>query len=665
MRETPRIGDFKLATRPDTVDFRDKMYVPTLIEVPEHIDVHDYLRYKIPVLHQGDEGSCTGFGLATVVHYLLTTRKVDPDKTQVSPRMLYEGARKFDEWPGENYEGSSPRGAVKGWHKFGVCADELWDYTPGEVDKEFTPQRLKDARNRPLGAYFRVNHRDIVAMHSAITETGILYVSAMVHTGWTNPPESGRIQHEQEVLGGHAFAIVAYDSDGFWLQNSWGTSWGKNGLAHISYDDWLQNGRDVWVARLGAPIELRSALTTSRVIADGGLTSGSYSFDSVRPHIISIGNEGRLRPEGTFGTSEADIKSILSEDFSEITADWNKMFGKKRLLLYAHGGLVDESAAIQRVADYKETLLNHGVYPIAFIWKTDFWTTLKNIIQDALSKRKVEGLLDKAKDFMLDRLDDALEPLARAIGGKLQWDEMKENALLSSTSKLGGAFKTAKILSEICAEESVEIHVAGHSAGSIFLAPLVQLLTSKDTISTGPCQGLEGFDLKIATCTLWAPACRIDLFKTTYLPAIDARGIDQLTIFNLTDEAEQDDHCANIYHKSLLYLVSNAFEATPRIPIFREQGERLLGLERHIQDDSDQEISEAIRSMKFELVLTPSSKDKGVGYYSTATHHGDFDDDQPTLLATLSRILGNGSIEEGFAMHKSAASRNATRQKLI
>jgi hypothetical protein len=36
--------------------------------------------------------------------------------------------------------------------------------------------------------------------------------------------------------------------------------------------------------------------------------------------------------------------------------------------------------------------------------------------------------LDTTKDFVLDRLDDALEPLARSLGGKALWDEMKENA---------------------------------------------------------------------------------------------------------------------------------------------------------------------------------------------------------------------------------------------
>ena len=65
--------------------------------------------------------TCTGFGLATVAHYLLIRRHVVPDRTPVSPRMLYDMARRYDEWEGESYDGSSARGAMKGWYKHGVC----------------------------------------------------------------------------------------------------------------------------------------------------------------------------------------------------------------------------------------------------------------------------------------------------------------------------------------------------------------------------------------------------------------------------------------------------------------------------------------------------------------------------------------------------------------
>jgi len=41
----------------------------------------------------------------------------------------------------------------------------------------------------------------------------------------------------QEMLGGHAVAIIGYDMNGFILRNSWGTSYGKSGYSTISFDD--------------------------------------------------------------------------------------------------------------------------------------------------------------------------------------------------------------------------------------------------------------------------------------------------------------------------------------------------------------------------------------------------------------------------------------------
>ncbi|HEU4393973.1 MAG TPA: C1 family peptidase, partial [Planctomycetota bacterium] len=257
-------GRPRLDARPDTLDFRDLMYTPTLAEVPLRIPLAGYRKVGVPVLDQGKEGACTGFGLATVVHYLLRTRKVDRDAVAVSPRMLYEMARRYDEWPGEDYEGSSARGAMKGWHKHGVCSEKAWPYDPAAPDDALTGERSCDAAARPLGAYFRVNHRDLVAMHTALAEVGVLYATASVHEGWWDPPADGLIPLSKKLTGGHAFAIVGYDESGLWIQNSWGPRWGKQGFGRVSYDDWMRNGSDVWVfAPYGARRRRRSRMRFS------------------------------------------------------------------------------------------------------------------------------------------------------------------------------------------------------------------------------------------------------------------------------------------------------------------------------------------------------------------------------------------------------------------
>jgi len=645
--------------RPDTMDFRDKMYEATLIEVPKRIALEDYKKIKVPVLNQGAEGACTGFGLATVTNYLLRKRKEVKDKGSVSPRMLYEMAKRYDEWPGEKYDGSSARGAMKGWHKHGVCDESVWRYDPKKPDSKLTEVRISDAANRPLGAYFRVNHKDLVAMHAALAEVGILYATATVHAGWEAVSADGLIPLQDEILGGHAFAIVAFDERGFWIQNSWGPGWGQQGFALVSYQDWLTNGTDIWVARLGAPVILQAAVKGAAPGRAGAMRAKSYSYPELRPHIISIGNDGALRDDGIFGTSAAETEEIIKQDFPRITRNWKK----KRLLIYAHGGLVSEESAIQRVSDYRKAMLEAEVYPLAFSWKSDAWTTIKNIIEDAQSRRRPEGILDAAKDFMLDRLDDAIEPLARTLGGKAMWSEMKENALFATMNEKGGARIALGFIDELLAQDpSIEIHIVGHSAGSIFHAPIVQLLTAKGKIASGPLSGVTGLGRKVETCTLWAPACTVDLFKQTYLPALSAKGIKRFALFTLTDQVEQDDHCANIYHKSLLYLVSDAFEKRVRIPLFQKDGEPILGMEKFVRGDP--ELDMLFKNGKADWVRSPNTAEDGSPVHSTSRHHGDFDDDKPTVLATLARILGRGTSQAPFEFASTPSSLQARRLRL-
>lgn len=623
----------RLDARPDPLDFRDRMYEATLVEVPPRRPLDLYRKIKVPILNQGAEGACTGFGLATVINYLLCLHGKGSFRP-VSPRMLYDMAKRYDEWPGETYEGSSARGAMKGWHKHGVCAERVWPQK-AETDSQLTADRSADALTRPLGAYYRVNHRDLICMHSALTEVGVLYASSEVHEGWNEVGADGEIPLKNKIIGGHAFAIVGYDERGFWMQNSWGRSWGKGGFGLIRYDDWLTNGSDIWVARLGVPVQSQTWRGTAALAWSPAGHPLGYTHDDLRPHIIGIGNNGLLRPTGNFGSTPESVAEIFHTYIPEITAGWKK----RRILLFAHGGLVGEESAIQRLAENRESLLKAQVYPISFIWKSDYWTTLTNILRDALSRRTVGGILDGAKDFMLDRLDDGLEPFARAFTGKSEWDEMKENALDATVGAEGGARLTLQHLAAFVAQDSTaEIHVLGHSAGAIFHAALIQLLTVAGAIKTGPLTGGEGLGLKVKTCTLWAPACTMELFQQTYRPAILSKAIEDFAIFGLKDQVEQDDNCANIYNKSLLYLVSNAFENRVHIPLIQPDGEPILGMAKFV--DRDKAIAALFKNGNAEWIPSPNDEPLGSRRASTARHHGDFDDDRATLRATLARIVG-------------------------
>ena len=666
--------------RPDTADFRDRMFEPTLVDVPTESPLEHFLAQGVPVLDQGSDGACTAFGLATVAHALLRRRRPQPDTTPVSTRMFYDMARRYDEWEGEGYSGSSCRGAMKAWHRHGVCSEALWPYVPGLALEPYTDERARDALRNPLGAYARVNHKDLVAMHAAFAETGVLYASSAVHEGWDAPAASGRIRWTQQpVLGWHAYAIVGYDRGGFWLQNSWGEGWGQHGYGWVSYDEWLERGTDVWVARLAVPVELERASSAAVSNSPLGRQSVGYSQADLRPHVISLGNNGALRCEGRFACTKDDVRNLVRRDMRAITAGWKK----KRVLLYAHGGLVDEDAAIQRVADFRQTLLAQEIYPLCFVWKTDLWTTLGNILRDA-ARPRTEGVFDRARDLLLDRIDDTIEPLARAIGGKALWDEMKENATLATTAvsaavggglvENGGAAQVARLVDEWRREDpDVEIHLAAHSAGSILMAPLLQLLTRPGQVIGGPAHGMLGMGGRVASLSLWAPAIDMDTFIQACMPAIESRAVERAALFTLTDAAEQDDHCLRIYNKSLLYLVARAFERQPRNWIDRRlrQGTPLAGMARFIQaaDPADQawgyeRVHKAIANGRLDWVQSPNDRPHGDAGAARATTHGGFDDDPATVAALVATILGKRRSGARVGLHATAPARARRRARV-
>ena len=153
-------------------------------------------------------------------------------------------------------------------------------------------------------------------------------------------------------------------------------------------------------------------------------------------------------------------------------------------------------------------------------------------------------------------------------------------------------------------------------------------------------------------------ACTVDFYRQHYLPAMRTGQLQRLSLFTLTDKAERDDHCANIYHKSLLYLVSNAFEDRLRKPYFGEsEGEPILGMARFVAKLPAAE-------QPTDWVLSPNAEPSGDRDAARATAHGGFDDDAATLKATLARILGTSDVSAGFERHRSQSSNRERRSAL-
>ena len=367
-----RLDGFLLNAVEDAPDFRDFSYQPALLQLKDACEPPP----ERVVLDQGREGACTGFGLAAVINLLLKRRG---SERRVSPRMLYEMAKKYDEWKGEDYSGSSCRGAIRGWHSMGACSEELAPYRASEENWALNIDQAKDARATTPGAYYRLGKR-LSDYHAALNEAGALYASAQVHDGWQGRSiRRGRIPLRSGSMGGHAFAIVGYNGEGFWVQNSWGESWGDGGVALWTYEDWLENVRDAWVVRLAISTPQIWHLTspaTDRQGLEEGLVKRSPKRAEIVGHFVHI-DDGDFDKRGRYW---ADLTTVRQT--AELVASSEKY---DHLLLYAHGGLNSIKASARRIVAMKEVFKSNRIYPFHFMYDTGLLEEIKDLV---LGKKK-------------------------------------------------------------------------------------------------------------------------------------------------------------------------------------------------------------------------------------------------------------------------------------
>jgi hypothetical protein len=574
--------------RPDRVDLRDRIYQPKLVSLPHCFpDIDSMLGAIEPyakqfVLDQGTEGACTGFGLAAVVNYLqwrnnsYAVKGLDP----VSPRMLYHLARIYDEWPGEDYEGSSCRGAMKGWHRHGACTDALWPYRNAKGEVAFVAPKSgwdSDAAMRPLGAYYRVDAKSISDMQAALHEVGAVYASANVHNGWflKRAKTLPLIKMDSKIVGGHAFAITGYNEDGFIVQNSWGPGWGYHGFAVLTYEDWALNGDDAWVAVLGAPMRVAAGASAFRAVSlqgtvGAGAAKPSYSYRDKRAeplsesaaylHALVMGNDGA--PINRILVAENAAAAVRHASF-ELPKQWLASLPAQqspKLAIYVHGGLNSEEASIKRARMMAPYFLANGIYPLFITWKSGAMETVGDILSDSTREifrgqpdMRDEGIADKIRDKLAEARDRSIEVATERLLVKPMWSQMKQNAEAAAAGGGGTALLAAALAALKKQFPALELHLAGHSAGSIVLGHLLPLLDPT---------------LKVSTLSLMAPACTVGFAVQRYGDAIAAGRVAASAVHvDLMDDERELADTVGPYGKSLLYLVSRALETRHKMPI--------------------------------------------------------------------------------------------------
>ena len=626
---------------PDSFDARDLIYEPRLDMLPRNLDPRPRKRWYI---YRQDGMSCTGHALAAVINHALDLYR---PRERVSPYMLYRLARRYDDLPGERDAGSSLRGAFKGWFNHGVALEEEWGTlgirNPPDVDAE---DRLRAWRERPLGAFYRVNPFRLDDVQSAISELTAIAVSGTIHDGWLKPNRVARPRPDgtTEVLhviargvpatslGGHAFTMIGYNDVGFLIQNSWGKDWGDGGFAYLPYEDWLDSAYDAWVARPGVPqTPLYSGRTRTVETAGAALTTEvGPDIRRLSYHVLNTGNDGKLSEDGKFKSSAEQLGRVMGH-----MEAWHEFFLKKgrtkqrHIVVWAHGGGVSEKSGLDVAERSLNWWLNCGAFPITCVWETGPIETFADTIKDL-----VAGFITSIFGFDIsEQIDTRIEKGCRK-GMRWSWRQMKDNARRASGSaQTAGATMLVRRLKEYVnrqAKGTVQIHLVAHSAGSIYQAAMVERMAQEGLTAT--------------TMTWLGPAITVAEFRQRVLPNLGpGKTVERFACFDLSDALELNDTVGPIYNKSAVYLVARGFEeglgerdafgnVVTEVPV--------LGLSKWWDQPLDQNGTKLVDLIGTNGELIKSRNGAPLESRSDATTHADLDGDSMTMTSVAFRSLG-------------------------
>lgn len=121
---------------------------------------------------------------------------------------FYNACKKVDQWPGEDYSGTSVRAGATVLKDVGVITEYRWAFNVDEIIL-------------------------------TLLTLGPMVIGTRWYQKMQFPDEHGLIRPKGRVMGGHAYLVNGVDvnREYFRIKNSWGTRWGDNGHAYISFSD--------------------------------------------------------------------------------------------------------------------------------------------------------------------------------------------------------------------------------------------------------------------------------------------------------------------------------------------------------------------------------------------------------------------------------------------
>jgi hypothetical protein len=242
------------------------------------------------------------------------------------------------------------------------------------------PERAREAARRPIGAYYRIVDSDVGQVQAAVVEGDAVLASRMGSSGvapcqsragasWAPGNPAGPEHHRPACLCDRWVPRGRLHYSEL-LGPQVGVTW----YALLSYDDWLENRQDAWVARSGP--ETRNAAGEPKIYV-GGLrrrvgqrprrdecqrARRRHRGDSIpREHRGQGGTLG-----GRVGTRKEDFAGMAERVLlAPALAD-----GHRHVVLYAHGGLNAEGPSAVNAGRLWRLAKEQRLPAYFFIWES-------------------------------------------------------------------------------------------------------------------------------------------------------------------------------------------------------------------------------------------------------------------------------------------------------
>lgn len=223
-----RTGSFLLNMKKSPIDERDfvaETIYPDKVDLPKELDLRPFLH---GVVNQGAQGTCSAQVAACMKEYQeFKLQMLRGEEGKMSPQFVYNLREEPD------YQGMTPRETMKILQKEGICREVIYPYGEIEYPQYMPEEAFMDALNFRIQNYAQID--TIEGLKKALYKDGVCYICFPVYN---ESPQMWKAAQGETDMGGHAMAVVGYNTDGFIIRNSWGKQWGDGGYTLYPYEDW-------------------------------------------------------------------------------------------------------------------------------------------------------------------------------------------------------------------------------------------------------------------------------------------------------------------------------------------------------------------------------------------------------------------------------------------